>query len=149
MSGPQPHGNLASLGISPEDLPQTPGELHMFWFYFYGTAAGWDKKRCEREAKWAWPLTYYKIHGIKQGMQWDVLGRLACRYARKFSTDQLARELAEVARHSQQDPGDPWRWHQIYGIAERAKRFIEREDAKEAAMYDRFCSWWQAPGAGQ
>jgi hypothetical protein len=74
-------------------------------------------------------LAYFKAHGIEQGMQWSVLGYLACRYARDFTTDELAHELWEIVQASGQNPRDPWQWHQIRSCAARAKRFIDRADA--------------------
>jgi hypothetical protein len=125
MSGQQPPPE-----ISPEDRPQTLGGVHLFAFYVFGTAAGWDRERCEREAKWAWPLTYYKARGIPMGKQWAVLGWLACRYARDFTVDGLYHELREVVAASPNNPRLPWRERQVYDIARRAKRFIERDDAR-------------------
>ena len=140
-SGQQGRGPDILAEFSPEDHPQTPAEWHWFAFYLYGTAAGWSKEKCERKARLGWPLAYYKIHGIKQGMQWHVLGWLAARYARTFPTCQLADELWEVVQASPQNPRDPRRRRQIGDYAARARRFIEREDAKEAELLRQVSRW--------
>jgi hypothetical protein len=74
-----------------------------------------------------WPMAHFKIYGIKQGMQYHVLGWLAARYARDFTADELARELWDVVEASGQ--GRPrWTYRQIMATAARAMRFIDRED---------------------
>jgi hypothetical protein len=129
--------------ISPENLPQTPREVHLLAFYVYGIPAGWSREKCERAEQHAWPLAYFKIHGIGQGRQWAVLGYLAARYARDFTTDELAHELWEAVQASEQNPRDPWRWHQIRDCARRAKRFIGRADAlADARLQDSGAIAW-------
>lgn len=124
-----------------ESWPQTPGELHLFTYYCLGMAAGWSRERCEQVARWAWPLAYFKIHGIERGRQWQVLGHLAARYARDFTADELAHELWEVVQASEQNPRNPWRWHQIRDCAARAKRFIGRADARQAQQLSQARDW--------
>jgi hypothetical protein len=75
-----------------------------------------------------WPMAHFKVHGIERGRQYHVLGWLAARYARDFTTDELACELWEVIEASGQ--GRPrWTYRQITATAARAMRFIDREDA--------------------
>jgi len=144
MSGP----GLPQLppGVSREDLPQTLREWHLFGFYLYGTAAGWSREKCERAEAHAWPLAYCKLHGIPMGRQWDRLGWLAARHARDFSTAGLADELWEVMQASPQSHGygrnGPWTRGHAVDIAARARRFIGREDAAEAATTAAFRAWW-------
>jgi hypothetical protein len=105
------------------------------------TCTGRPREKCERIAEWTWPLAYFKIHGIEQGMQWPLLGWLAARYARDFTTDELAGELWEVIEAS--DQGRPrWTYRQIYSCAARAGRFIDREDTSQRELYDRAMRGW-------
>jgi hypothetical protein len=88
-------------------------------------------------------LRYYQEHGIKQGMQDVMLTYIAAWYARDFTTRELADELWKVMEASPQDRRDPWRPSHAYSKAVRAHRFIEREDAKEAAWMPGLMAWAQ------
>jgi hypothetical protein len=99
----------------------------------------WTDEDLSEFAAFTLPLVRAQSRGIPMGMQWEVLGWLAARYARMFTTAQLADELWEVVQASPQSHGygpkeGPWRRYQINDIAQRARRFIDREDAAQAEL---------------
>ena len=88
---------LAGLGLTPEDVtPRSEAERWVFEVLVIGAGAGWTQEQSEQVAQFTWPLVHYRIHGIPMGQQWDILGRLAARYARMYSTRQLADHLWAV-----------------------------------------------------
>lgn len=102
----------------------------------------WTDEECHDAADWSWPLVACQIHGIRQGYQWAVLGWLAARYARDFTTARVADELWRAMEASPQDRHDPWTQRHAADIAARAGRFIERADTADAGWLRQADQHW-------
>jgi hypothetical protein len=109
-------------------------------------ACEWTDQETGDFADFTWPMVYYKIHGIPIGQQEVVLRDLAARYARFFTTADLADDLWEVMQASPQRHGygkdGPWTLRHAADIARRAGRFIDREDAAEDARWREADARW-------
>ncbi len=92
----------------------------------------------EEEISWHAPLMTAAMCGINAGYQWDLLGRLAAVYARHFSVSGLAFLLHEIMAASPQRPADPWTYRHALDISARARRFTDRSDAADRAVWEAY-----------
>lgn len=132
MTGPE---------IMPQDLPQNEWEAFFLGCCLAAIPLGWPQEKIERAAEFWWPLHWYQRHGIRYGLQEDTLTQLAARYARRFTTAELADELWEVMCACEQDRHKPWTRSHAAAKAARAHRFTERADAAAAAGIAEGLAW--------
>lgn len=104
---------------------------------------------CQRRTARDFPMFWYQMEGIEQGRQWHILGWLAARYARELGVTELADQLWTVMDASPQDRSRPWTRRHAADIAQRACRFIQRDDARQEREL-RESGWLSCPAlAGQ
>jgi len=91
-------------------------------------------------------LEFYAEHGIPYGVQDDELYRLACRYVRSMSQQELSDRLWECVQRSPQRPGDPWLPEDVADKIRRAAEFARQSDKGARQAYD---AWMTAMGGGR
>lgn len=91
-------------------------------------------------------LDFYEQNGIPLGVQDDELYRLACRYVRSMSEQELYARLWACAQRSPQHPGDPWLPEDVTDKIRRAAEFAAQSDKATRQAYD---AWMTAMGGGR